>query len=647
MKKVMFSIGLCMIFLTLFANLGYSATTIKTNKDIYYCVAGNCEPVIISVINDGLTMLSGYSVKINWDTSKGDLTSAKLPYLTTSAKNELTASNMAFAKGTNTFSFNVSAYGQVKFNISVYDNIGKLVYRLDPWFNESCLFKKNLTYSNNAWNGEDLINFPVLVVLNDTIIDYGETDTADIRFYDENGVRLNKEIEIWNDTGNSYVWVKDVNISGTDDRIEMYYACSDVDLNDYTDVWDKNYYLHVYHFSNASQDSSFYGENGTITGATLISSPIGNAYSYDGNDKITVTSPVLPLGTMNRTLTAFVKPISTGEHSPIISYSLGSSAGIRCVLATYQNKLTWWFFATDFISNLAVTDNVFSFVSGVLSSNGVIDDLYSNTATQMKADHSGINSQQSDLTIGYEANDNNYRTGIIDEVRIENVSRSAKWINATYLSMFNQYISFGEEEVPPLAPDYLQINYYSPDLLDISESCDSVNISIIPISSLPLINCSIWWNTSDNYTFESPTNNTLLSLIYALDNGTYNFSWDCYAGERGVNELYNSTGNYSLNVFCAYPPAIPAPCTNCTLYFPITEGWTYKACISNTSLYKEKIYQLDCNKCNYSEIETCQYGCEVDQCNATLYESRINLLYLIIALFIGIAIAIYIYTKIR
>jgi hypothetical protein len=195
--------------------------------------------------------------------------------------------------------------------------------------------------------------------------------------------------------------------------------------------------------------------------------------------------------------------------------------------------------------------------------------------------------------------------------------------------------AIGELEIPPGA-DYLQITYYSPDNLNITTGCDSVNISIIPISSLPLLNCSIQFNSSENYTFDSPVNNTLLSLIYAFDNGSYNFSWNCYAGTRGVSEMFNNTQNYTLLI--GYSAPAPAACTNCTLYFPITEGWTYTKCLNNGFLYKEKIYKLGCNDCNYSEVETCKYGCEGDKCNLSLETGRINLFYLIILLLIGILI---------
>jgi hypothetical protein len=199
---------------------------------------------------------------------------------------------------------------------------------------------------------------------------------------------------------------------------------------------------------------------------------------------------------------------------------------------------------------------------------------------------------------------------------------------------------FSSAEYSPDTDHFLIINYGSPDVLNITSNCGAVIFAVMPATSeYPIINCSLWINDSLNYTAFNPMNNTEISTTLAFKNGSYNFTWNCYAGA-----LYNSTIQYNLTIACAAPPG----CGNCTLYtLPGEDDWTLSYCLSNGSLYKEKIWTLGCNTCNYSQVKTCKYGCEGDKCNVTPYESRINLLYLIIALFVAIAIAIYIYTKIR
>ena len=618
------------VLLGLLVNIGLSFE-IKTDKETYYCFNGVCDPVRITLIPDKIDL---YKVIIIWDQAKGEvLTSAFTSYdtkTTLTTDNYITLDKLALTTATTSFYWNFNATGSGKFNISVYDSLGKLVYNLDPYWNTSCSYRKNITYYNNAWNNEDLLNFPVLLVLNSTNLNYSRTNETDIRFYDNNALRLDKEIEFWNITGNSYVWIRDPNISGTSDFIQMYYSCVDTDTNDYTLVWDKNYYLHIYHFGNNSQDSSFYGENGTITGAILNStSPIGRAYGFTGDDDITITSPLLPLGTMNRTITALAKPISTGENSPMVSYSEVSSAGKRCNLASYQNKLTYWFYATDFISNLPITDNVWNYASGVLSSNAVIDSLYSAGVVQIKSDHSGIDSQQSDLHIGFEGSDNTHWTGVIDEVRIENTSRSSKWINATYFTIFNQFVNIsGIEEIAPPEPDnYTIITPILPATENQTALPISFNISVE--GSNDLFNCSIYINGTLNATNYDIPNNTNIGWSLSMLNGTYVYNYSC------VGSIANNTIEYDLNVMVAYPPAL----SGTDIPLPYGDP-TRQICLDNTTLYVEYTETIAYGGAettfNRSKSIFCNWGCSANACNPAPFDNYLNMFKVFLLILAGI-----------
>ena len=71
-------------------------------------------------------------------------------------------------------------------------------------------FRRELTFDNSS-RAEHLIDFPVLVKLDATRIDYGQTQDngEDLRFFDGTGTRpLAHEIELWDESGTSYVWVK-------------------------------------------------------------------------------------------------------------------------------------------------------------------------------------------------------------------------------------------------------------------------------------------------------------------------------------------------------------------------------------------------------------------------------------------------------
>ena len=76
------------------------------------------------------------------------------------------------------------------------------------WWNTSWSQRKQLTF-NNTGQAENLTNFAVLVELDSTRINYALTQNAgqDLRFVDGNGTLLAHEIESWNESGTSYVWV--------------------------------------------------------------------------------------------------------------------------------------------------------------------------------------------------------------------------------------------------------------------------------------------------------------------------------------------------------------------------------------------------------------------------------------------------------
>jgi hypothetical protein len=97
----------------------------------------------------------------------------------------------------------------------------------DPWFNESWLIRIRLAF-DNSMQQEDLLDFPVLVVLNPTRISYSDVaaDGSDMRFTDGGrGEVLFYEIDEWNPGDTSFLWVRVPRIDGgsDSDRIRLYY----------------------------------------------------------------------------------------------------------------------------------------------------------------------------------------------------------------------------------------------------------------------------------------------------------------------------------------------------------------------------------------------------------------------------------------
>jgi hypothetical protein len=78
-----------------------------------------------------------------------------------------------------------------------------------PWWDVNWTRRQQLTF-NNAASTQNLVDFPVLIALDNTRIDYSLTQNQgqDLRFFDADGTPLAYEIESWNESGTSYVWVR-------------------------------------------------------------------------------------------------------------------------------------------------------------------------------------------------------------------------------------------------------------------------------------------------------------------------------------------------------------------------------------------------------------------------------------------------------
>ncbi|MCB0127370.1 MAG: DUF2341 domain-containing protein, partial [Caldilineaceae bacterium] len=156
-----------------------------------------------------------------------------------------------------------------------------------------------LTFDNTAAT-EDLQNFAVLVTLDATKIDYADTQDQgqDIRFFDADGATpLSHQIELWNESGTSYVWVKvpQIDAGSNADFIIMRYGNPTAnDIQDPTGVWDTNY-VGVWHLNEdpsggAPQmlDSTTNGYHltsaGTMTNADVVAGQVNSGIELDGTD---------------------------------------------------------------------------------------------------------------------------------------------------------------------------------------------------------------------------------------------------------------------------------------------------------------------------------------------------------------------------
>ena len=161
---------------------------------------------------------------------------------------------------------------------------------------DTTLFSKKSVLTISGYAGSTTLeNFPVLVRLSagsPSGFAYADVTNGDIRFTDTNGNSLPFEIEKWDASGESHVWVSVPSLSGQATTITMYYGAITGKLPpvDSTGVWSLAGYQNVHHFSDASgyMDIESSANNLTVTrqGANTVDAAgvLGSSLANTGNN---------------------------------------------------------------------------------------------------------------------------------------------------------------------------------------------------------------------------------------------------------------------------------------------------------------------------------------------------------------------------
>jgi len=327
---------------------------------------------------------------------------------------------------------------------------------------------------------EDVTHFPMLVHLS-TSAGIGSDDVSAV--FDEIGANYLKlaitqadgtteiyvEVEEWDDTGEeAWLWASSntTTLSSTNDT--TFYLYFDNDHADNTayvgvpndvvvhNVWDANFVL-VDHMGDDGDNASTYdstsnNNDGTKKGANEpieATGKVGEAQDFDGVDD-KVEHPAIDF-LAGDAWTAEVLLIEDAADTMIAIMGGGtdtrSSIGYRDT-----NRLTWYGGTTATRVNGPIVTNRESYgVSAISYNNGILymyrDGVESgpyNLSEPMKFDSLG-----SPKGLGWLA-------GLLDEVRISDIARSAAWIKATYNTCWDNFIDF-------IPHDTVAISEYSYD----------------------------------------------------------------------------------------------------------------------------------------------------------------------------------------
>ena len=140
--------------------------------------------------------------------------------------------------------------------------------------NDWTKYSHKFTVSFTGYTGETLTDFPVLVKISESSIsgfDYDDClklNGGDLRFADAEGNLLASEVDTWDTTGTSLVWVKVPSLNAST-KITAYYGWEFAPPSDPTRVW-ANGYLGVWHLNDNTTDGNGYYTMSDATGGGSV-----------------------------------------------------------------------------------------------------------------------------------------------------------------------------------------------------------------------------------------------------------------------------------------------------------------------------------------------------------------------------------------
>ena len=327
-------------------------------------------------------------------------------------------------------------------------------------------YRKKITFDNTddtlGVSSEDLTNFPILVKLDSgEEINYSKTQDngEDLRFEDHDGTELSYEIEKWDESGSSYVWVKvpQIDQNSSTDYIYMYYGNDSAsDEQNASDVWSNNY-AGVWHLKDnpagndpQMQDSTGNNIDGTTTGNMaadqLVTGKIGDALDFDGSNTIELGSSST-LKPDDITIEAWVQV----QDNPFDYYNgvISSMRSWGSGFSMHMHPSRGGLMISGAYLNSSEAPETGTWYHVVGTHNGTSNQNYYYMDGDEKNDSvravSYVENAVTTIGLFYTSGSLKF-DGLIDEVRISSVDRSAAWIAASHISETDSLNTFADEE---------------------------------------------------------------------------------------------------------------------------------------------------------------------------------------------------------
>jgi len=323
-------------------------------------------------------------------------------------------------------------------------------------------FRQKLTFDNRRGT---VAGFPLLVALDPRVFDYPDAadDGSDLRFYDVDDTPLPHEIEEWNPSGRSILWVRVPEVTGNSnqDYIWLYYGNQDPPAPPALDVWSA--YQAVFHLGASADDSGSLMLEGVESGTLAAPGRIGQGRRFNGtSDHITVgPEPPVLRGVAGMSLEAWVyrdQPLVDTDQVVIAATAHGadfSRAQIKldptgAVRATFRTQDAAAPNAVyTLASELPVGEWTWVAVTMDLAEQEMRIALNGNQSvgvSNVDLDPQTAETNPDQLLIGRDETGGEWFAGALDELRIAGTAASEDWLSLQYASMTESLVELGAPE---------------------------------------------------------------------------------------------------------------------------------------------------------------------------------------------------------
>jgi hypothetical protein len=315
---------------------------------------------------------------------------------------------------------------------------------------------------------EPLASFPVLVLLGPSRVDYTDiqADGEDLRFVSSRGDALPFEMETWDPSGVSTIWVALDELGPSSDPFFLYYDNPVAEnAQDPGSVWPAPH-VAVFHFTEDTLDVTDNANHASpIDRIALASGQIADGGEIGDTMRRLDLAPSESLADVfvgGGTISAWIRPWGWGSHAEgfarIAHRDPGTGVGFQfyvlvgALAFSHQHEggnQTWTTLPRSLSllrwTHVAVVYDAGSGVPAQLYIDGVAQELDDSVVPP-----TGLAPSDADVPINLGNRPQGDRTfqGRLDEIRIEHTSRSAAWIGIQELVGRDALLVFDAPEVP-------------------------------------------------------------------------------------------------------------------------------------------------------------------------------------------------------